>query len=210
MSNFIKQLEWRYATKRMNGQKVPQDKVDSILEAIRLAPSSYGLTPYSVIVIEDKDLLKKAQTAAYMQPQIVEGSHLLVFAAWENITEKQVDDFMQLVAATRGIPVASLADYKRSIWGGVSARSQADNFAWSSKQAYIALGVGLAAAAMEKVDSSPMEGFDPAKMDEALGLKEKGLKSVVLLMLGYRDPATDTLVKAKKVRRAKGDLFIEM
>ena len=208
--DLVKQLNWRYATKRMNGKSVPQEKIDAILESIRLAPSSYGLTPYSVLVISDIELRKKIQAAAYMQPQIVEGSHLLVFAAWDDITEKQVDDFMALTASTRGIPVASLDGYKKMIWGSLSKQSQADRVAWSAKQAYIALGVGLAAAAIAEVDSTPMEGFDPVKLDEVLGLKVKGLKSVVLLMLGYRDAANDNLVAAKKVRRAKGDLFMKM
>jgi len=210
MSTLTKQLEWRYATKRMNGKSVPQEKIDNILEAIRLTPSSYGLTPYSVLVIKDRDFLKKIQPAAYMQPQIVECSHLLVFAAWENVTEKNVDDYMALVSATRGVPVSALADFKKMIWGGASTRSAADNFAWSSRQAYIALGTGLVAAASEEVDSTPMEGFDPAKLDEILGLKAKGLKSVVMLALGYRDTVNDASVGYKKVRRSTKDLFIQM
>ena len=208
--DLIKKLDWRYATKRMSGVEVSKDKLDAILEAIRLAPSSFGLTPYTVLVVKDADLRKKTQAAAYMQPQLVEGSHLLVFAAWDDITEKQVDDFMALIAATRGVPLSSLADYKKAIWGNVSSRSRTDRVAWSARQAYIALGVGLTAAALQGVDATPMEGFDPAKMDEALGLKAKGLTSVVLLMLGYRDDANDPLATAKKVRRAKEDLFIEM
>jgi nitroreductase len=210
MSTLNTQLAWRYATKRMNGKVVPQEKIDSILESIRLAPSSYGLTPYSIFVISDKETLKKIQPTAYMQPQIVEGSHLLVFAAWENVTEKNVDDFMNLVAETRGMPVSALADYKKMIWGGASTRSAEANFNWSARQAYIALGMGLAAAALEEVDSTPMEGFDPAKLDEVLGLKAKGLKSVALLALGYRDEKADTTVNYKKVRRSAKDLFTKI
>ena len=206
--NLIKQLQWRYATKRMNGIEVPEKKVDAILEAIRLAPSSFGLTPYSVVVIKDKALLKKINASACQQPQLLEGSHLIVFAAWDDIAEKQVDEYMALIAATRGVPVAVLADFKRMIWGTMSQRSQADRAVWSVKQAYIALGIGLAAAAIEEVDATPMEGFDPAKLDEILDLPAKGLKSAVLLMLGYRDAASDPSASAKKVRRAKEDLFI--
>ena len=208
--DLVTQLQWRYATKRMNGKEVPEKDLDAILEAIRLAPSSYGLTPYSILVIKDPEIRKKAQAAAYMQPQIVEGSHLLVFAAWDDITEKQVDEYMALVSATRGVPVASLDGFKNMIWGGVSKMSQPDRVDWAMKQAYIALGVGLSAAAAAGVESTPMEGFDSSKLDEALGLKEKGLKSAVLMMLGYRDEANDSLLKMKKVRRAKEDLFIEM
>ncbi len=208
--NLIKQLEWRYATKRMNGQAVPQEKVDKIWEAIHLAPSSFGLTPYKVLVVKDAELRKKVQAAVYMQPQIVEGSHLLVFAVWDDITEKQVDDFIALVAKTRNLAIPSLSGYKDAIWGSVKPRSVADRVTWAAKQAYIALGVGLAAAASESVDATPMEGFDPAKLDEILNLKEKGLKSVVLMMLGYRLEDGDPLVHAKKVRRPKEELFINM
>ena len=208
--NLIKQLNWRYATKKMNGKEVPQEKVDTILEAIRLAPSSFGLTPYTVLVIKDVELRKKIQPAAYMQSQILDGSHLIIFAVWSDITEKQVDDFISLVATTRGIPVSTLADYKNTIWGSVKSRSVADRVVWAAKQAYLALGVGLTAAATEEVDATPMEGFDPAKLDEVLGLQARGLKSVVMMMLGYRDSANDPLSKAKKVRRAKEDLFINL
>jgi len=208
--NLTKQLEWRYATKSMTTTPVPQKKVDTILEAIRLAPSSFGLTPYSIFVITDLETRKKIQAAAYGQPQITQGSHLLVFAAWDNISEKQVDEYVALTAQTRGVPVSALTKFKDMLWGSLSPRPQADKVTWSMKQAYIALGVGLAAAALEEVDSTPMEGFDPSKVDEILGLKEKGLKSAVMLMLGYRDTATDTLVTMKKVRRATKDLFIKI
>ena len=210
MSTLTKQLEWRYATKRMNGKTVPQEKIDNILEAIRLTPSSYGLTPYSVLVIKDIELRKKIQPAAYMQPQIVEGSHLLVFAAWDNVTEKNVDDYMALVSATRGVPVSALADFKKYIMGTVNSLDQAGRANWAARQAYIALGTGLVAAASEEVDSTPMEGFDPAKLDEILGLKAKGLKSVVMLALGYRDTANDASAGYKKVRRSAKDLFIQL
>jgi len=208
MNTLNTQLGWRYATKRMNGKEVPAEKINAILEAIRLAPSSYGLTPYKVLVIKDLELRKKIQPAAWMQPQIVEGSHLLVFAAWDTITEKNVDDYMNLVATTRGMPVTALADFKKYIMGTVNSLDEAGKITWAAKQAYIALGVGLSAAALEEVDSTPMEGFDPAKLDEVLGLKAQGLKSVVMLALGYRDTATDASAGYKKVRRAKEDLFM--
>ena len=208
MSTLTKQLEWRYATKRMNGSVVPEDKLNNILEAIRLAPSSYGLTPYTVFVIKDIETRKKIQPAVYMQPQIVEGSHVLVFAAWDNITEKNVDDYMKLVGETRGMPVTALDGFKQYIMGTVNGLDAAGKVTWAAKQAYIALGVGLVAAAAEEVDSTPMEGFDPAKLDEVLGLKAKGLKSVVILTLGYRDTVADASAGYKKVRRAKDDLFL--
>jgi nitroreductase len=209
--DLIKQLNWRYATKRMmSGQVVPAEKLNQILEAVRLAPNSFGLTPYSVFVISDKELLKKINATACPQPQLLEGSHLLVFAVWENVTESQVDEYMALVAETRGLKVADLAGYKKMIWDNAGPRNPEGNFNWGAKQAYLALGVGLTAAALAEVDATPMEGFDPAKMDEVLGLAAKGLKSVVLMMLGYRDTANDPSAAYKKVRRSSESLFTKI
>ncbi len=208
--DLIKQLNWRYATKRMNGKAVPQKKIDIILEAIQLAPSSFGLTPYTVLVITDMEVRKKIQTAAYMQAQIVEGSHLLVFAAWSDISEKQVDEFIALTAKTRGMPVSALADYKNYIMSSVTPRSPKERSEWGARQAYIALGFGLTAAALEEVDACPMEGFDSAKVDEILGLAAKGLKSTVFMALGYRDEKNDKYATLKKVRRDKKELFVRV
>ncbi|MGG7661408.1 NAD(P)H-dependent oxidoreductase [Dyadobacter sp. BHUBP1] len=211
MSELIKKLNWRYATKRMNGQTVPREKLDNILEAIKLAPSSVGLQPYKVIVVEDKALKDKIfSEAAPRQLQIPDASHLLVFAAWERITAEQVDDFIKLIATTRNVSLESLAGYHSSINGGILSRSEEVNFDWAARQAYIALGHGLVAAATEEVDATPMEGFDSAKLDEILGLREKGLSSVVILTLGYRDAEKDPYVNAKKVRRAHEELFISI
>jgi nitroreductase/dihydropteridine reductase len=208
--SLIQDLNWRYATKRMNGQKVPQEKLDYILEAIRLAPTSYGLQPFSVLVIEDEDLRKKIQPVAYNQPQIFEASHLLIFAAWSDVTDANIATYMADVAATRGIPVESLQGFHNTIAGTVERLTPEQRFTWAAKQAYIALGTGLAAAAEQKVDATPMEGFDALGLDVLLDLQAKGLRSVAILPLGYRDEANDQLANAKKVRRAKEKLFLEM
>lgn len=208
MSELIEKLNWRYATKRMNGQSVPQEKLENILEAIKLAPSSGGLQPYNVVVIENKDLKEKIYQSAAKQPQIPDASHLLVFAAWEKVTTQHVDEYMKLIASTRNVSLESLAGFQSNINGGILSRSEEVNFNWSARQAYIALGHALVAAATEEVDATPMEGFDADKLDEVLGLREKGLRSVVILALGYRDHQKDPLVNAKKVRRAHDELFI--
>ncbi|MDI9320580.1 MAG: nitroreductase family protein [Phycisphaerales bacterium] len=207
--SIISALNWRYATKRMNGEKIPNDKMDSILDAISKAPSSFGLQPYSILVIENKELLSKIKPIAMMQPQITEASALLVFAAWDKLSEKQVDTFMQEIADTRKVTVDSLKELKGHITP-LLKKSDSDNFMWHARQAYIALGVALVAAAEEGIDSTPMEGFDNAQLDELLQLKQKGLRSVVLMALGHRDAANDYLVKLKKVRRVKEKLFIKM
>ncbi|MFD2245706.1 nitroreductase family protein [Pontibacter ruber] len=208
--SLLNHLNWRYATKRMTGEKVPQEKVDYILEATRLSASSMGLQPYTILVVEDTEVRKQIQKVAYNQPQIVEASHLLIFAAWDNVTEEQVDEYMRNIATVRNIPVESLADFKNSLMGSVVSRTQEQKYEWAARQTYIALGTALAAAAEQGVDATPMEGFDPAALDELLNLKEKGLRSVTLLPLGFRHVEADFLANAKKVRRNKEQLFVKV
>ncbi len=208
MSELIEDLNWRYAAKRMNGESIPQEKLSTILEAIKLSPSSAGLQPYKVVVIGDKEIKDRIFKEAAPQPQIPESSHVLVFAAWEKITADHISEYMQLIAKTRDISVESLAKFQESITGGILSRTEEVNFDWAARQAYIALGHALVAAATEHIDATPMEGFNNAKLDEILGLKAKGLKSVVIMTLGYRDQENDALAKAKKVRRPSEELFI--
>lgn len=208
MSELIEDLNWRYAAKRMNGESIPQEKLSTILEAIKLSPSSAGLQPYKVVVIGDKEIKDRIFKEAAPQPQIPESSHLLVFAAWEKITANHISEYMQLIAKTRDISVESLTKFQESITGGILSRTEEVNFDWAARQAYIALGHALVAAATEHIDATPMEGFNNAKLDEILGLKAKGLKSVVIMTLGYRDQENDALAKAKKVRRPSEELFI--
>jgi nitroreductase / dihydropteridine reductase len=207
--NLLEALEWRYASKRMNGKAVPTQKVDAILEAIRLSPSSMGLQPYTILVIEDEKLKEKIRKIAYDQPQIVESSHLLVFAAWDNITPEQINTFIRQTAEVRNIPEETLEDFKNTLLSIASKNTQEQNYNWAARQAYIAFGVGLVAAAAEQVDATPMEGFDNDALDELLQLKEKGLRSVTLLPLGYRDAENDWLANLPKVRRKKEALFIK-
>jgi nitroreductase/dihydropteridine reductase len=203
-------LNWRYATKKYDpSKKVPQPAVDDILEAISLAPSSNGYQPYDVIVVTNPAVREKLKAAAFNQPQITEASHLLVFAAWDNITEKNLGKVFDHMAAVRGAS-ESLAQRRKGAIEGFAAKDKEANFQFAAQQAFIGLGFGLAAAAELKVDSSPMGGFNPAAVDEILGLKEKGLRSVAILALGYRDAANDWLVNLKKVRRPKAEMFIEV
>jgi nitroreductase / dihydropteridine reductase len=205
--DLLQALEWRYASKKMNGEKVPAEKVENILKAIQLAPSSMGLQPYNVLVITNSELKKKIQPIAFNQSQIVDSSHLLVFAAWESVTAEQVEEYINLTATTRNIPAESLASFKETLLN-IAKKPQEVNFTWTARQAYIAFGTAIAAAAVEGVDATPMEGFNNQQLDELLGLKEKGLRSVTLLPLGYRDVTNDWLAPLPKVRREKNKLFI--
>lgn len=205
--SIITALHWRYATKRMNGAKVPKTKMDIILDAISLAPTSFGLQPYSVLVIENEALLEKIKPIAMMQPQITEASALIIFAVWDKLTSNQINTYINRIAAERNVTIDSLKQFKELMEAQLN-NSDSDNFIWNSKQAYIALGFALVAAATEEIDSTPMEGFDKNLLDDLLNLKEKGLRSSVIMTLGYRDTKNDYLANLKKVRREKEKLFI--
>ena len=207
--SLIQALNWRYATKKMNGKAVPQDKVDAIIEAARLAPTSSGLQPYKVIVITNPELKQQLLPHTFNQQQIVDASHVLVFAAWDNYTEERINEVFDRNNSERGLPADTAADYKNMILSTYPPRPAEVNFQHTARQAYIGFGVAIAEAALQQVDATPMEGFDNAKYDEILGLTEKGLKSVTVLPLGYRDEAGDWLVNLKKVRQATSDFVIE-
>ncbi len=202
-------LNWRYATKKMNGNAVPQDKVDQILEAARLAPSSSGLQPFKVIAVTDPEVKAALLPHAYNQSQIVDASHVLVFAAWDNYTAEKIDEVFERTNAERGVPAEATAAYVTTLKSMYLNRPANENFEHAARQAYIAFGMAIAEAALLKVDATPMEGFDSAKVDEVLGLKAKNLKSVTILPLGYRDEANDWLVGLKKVRQAKEEFIIK-
>ncbi|MGY0037326.1 nitroreductase family protein [Pedobacter sp. NJ-S-72] len=199
----LEALNWRYATKKMNGQVVPQDKLDYILEASRLAPSSSGLQPYRVFVISNKELLEKIKPIAYNQSQITDASHLLVFAAWDGYSLEKIEDIFGKIITERGLPADAMDDYKKILWGLYEPLGQEWHANHAARQAYISFGLAIGAAAEQRVDATPIEGFLPPALDELLGLKELGLKSAVILALGYRDEANDWLVNMKKVRTPK-------
>ncbi len=204
--NVIQNLKWRYATKAMNGQAVPQEKVDYILEAIQLTASSSGLQPYEVLVITDPEVKQKLRAVAWDQSQVTDASHVLVFAAWDQYTEERINKVFERSNKERGLPNSATDAYRTRLIGMMGAKSAEENFHHAAKQAYIALGSALVAAAEQKVDSTPMEGFDNAAVDEILGLAEKGLRSVIVLPLGYRDETKDWLVNMRKVRTPKEEL----
>jgi len=207
--SLIDALKWRYATKKMNGEKVPQAKVDQILEAARLAPTSSGLQPFKVIVVTNPELKAKIQAVAFGQPQIVDSSHLLIFAAWENYTEENIRSVFSRTNHERGLPDEAPSDYEIQLTANYTVRTEEINFNHAARQAYIGFGMAIAEAALLKVDATPMEGFNPEQLDELLGLKQRGLRSVTLLPLGYRNETEDWLVNLKKVRTPLNEFVIE-
>jgi len=206
----IDKLKWRYAAKAMNGQTVPQEKIDAVLEAARLAPTSSGLQPFEILVITNPEIKERIKAIAWNQSVVTDCSHLLVFAAWDTYTEERINNMFDLTNEVRGFKNEGWENYRQKLLAAYPPRPAEENFIHAAKQAYIAFGLAIAAAAFEGVDSTPMEGFDPAALDEILNLKEKGLKSVLLLPLGYRDAAKDWLVNLKKVRKSKENFVTEL
>ncbi len=208
--SFIQKLNERYATKAMNGNVVPQEKIDNILEAIRLAPTSSGLQPFEVFVITNPDVKAKIREIAWNQPQVTDCSHLLVFAAWDNYTADRINHMFDLTNEIRGFKNEGWENYRQQLLEGYPKREASKNFEHAARQTYIALMAGLAQAAFEGVDSTPMEGFSPDALDEILGLKEKNLRSTVILPVGYRDEQKDWLVKLVKVRKPMDQLVTQV
>jgi len=203
-------LNWRYATKKMDTSKaVPQDKVDAIVEAIRMAPTSSGTQPFELFVVTNADIRDQITEAAGGQAQITDGSHLLVFAAWDNYTAERIDNVVDLNVSARG-DLPMLHTYYDNLKSNYLPREAEVNYAHAARQAYIALGIALIAAAEQEVDSTPMEGFDPDAVDKILGLKTRGLRSVVLLPLGYRDEGSDWLLPMGKVRKSRDTIVTEV
>ncbi|MCK8465388.1 NAD(P)H-dependent oxidoreductase [Aliiroseovarius sp. S1339] len=204
----LDKLNWRYATKKMDPSKVvPDEKLDQILEAIRLAPTSSGTQPFEVFVVTNPEKCAEIQKVAWDQTQITDGSHLLVFAAWDNYTADRIDAVLDQMEDERGGENPLLSRYYDKLKASYLPRDDRDNYEHAARQAYIALGFALVAAAELEVDCTPMEGFDPDKVDKILDLKSRGLRSVVLLPLGYRDESGDWLLPLKKVRKPEDKLM---
>lgn len=207
--SFIKDLNWRYATKAMNGLKVDDTKIDAILEATILAPTSSGLQPFEVLVIKNTELKEQIRPIANNQSVVTDCSHLLVFAAWEDYTEERINAAFEVSHAIRGFN-QDWDNYRKRLLELYVGRDPKENFEHAARQAYIGFSFAIAAAAIERVDSTPIEGFSPEKLDELLSLKDRGLKSVLLLPLGYRDEKKDWLVDLKKVRKPEEDFIVEL
>ena len=200
-------LNWRYATKRMTGEKLEDETVNKIIEAARLAPTSAGLQPVHLFVISNPEVKAQIQPIAFGQPQIVESSHLIVFTSWATIPDQKIDDVYEFTNAQRGVSNDKTADTVAGLKQLFSTFSEEEQYHHTAKQAHIAFGMAIGAAAELSVDATPMEGFNKEGIDEFLNLKEKGLRSVVLLALGKRQEEGDWLLPLKKVRQPK-EVFI--
>ena len=210
MSTFIEHQNWRYATKKFDASKKISDKDLNILkEAIRLSSSSYGLQPYKVIIVENSELRAQLQPAAWGQSQIVDASHLIIFANETALGDDAIDDFLKNISETRNTPIEALSGYGDFMKSKISTLPSEEKNIWTAKQTYLALGNLLNAAAELKIDATPMEGFVPAQVNEILGLDKLGLNATLIATLGYRHEE-DATQHNKKVRKSHEDLFITL
>lgn len=208
--SLIEDLKWRHAVKAYDPEKkVSQEDIDKIVEAARLAPTSSGLQPFKVLVVENQALKEELAKGALNPECMRECSHVLIFAAWDRYTAERIDQVYDYTTDERDLPrgrFGSYTDKLKSIYLNEAAER---NFAHTARQTYIALGLALAQAAELRVDSTPAEGFDNQIVDNVLELEKLGLKSVSLMYIGVADSSRDWISTMKKVRVAKEDFVVE-
>jgi nitroreductase len=210
MSNFLENQNWRYATKKFDAtKKISKADLDFLKEAIKLSASSYGLQLYKVIIVENTELRAQLQPAAWGQSQIVEASHLIVFANYTKVEDKHIDEYLENASQIREIPLEALSGYGDFMKGSLKSKTPEELNIWTQKQTYLALGNLLNAAAELKIDATPMEGFVPAQFNEILGLDKLNLNAAVIATVGYRSEE-DATQFYKKVRKSDEDLFIPL
>jgi len=208
MNTFLDNQNWRYATKKFDAtKKISTEDLSTLKEAIRLSSSSYGLQPYQIIIVENPEVREKILAASYGQRQVVDASHLIVFANEINFSEEGINKFSKNMSETRGISIESIQGYVNVMKSNITGLPEEMRNIWTAKQTYLALGNLLNAAAELKIDVTPMEGFNPAQVNEILGLDKLGLNASLMATVGYRSEEDDTQ-HYKKVRKSNEELFI--
>jgi nitroreductase len=207
----LEQLNWRYATKQFDpARKIPAAEWAALEEAIRLAPSSLGVQPWVFVVVNDPEVRKQLRDASWGQPQITDASHMVVFAAKKDVTEADVDHYMQRIADVRGASLSDLAGFRGMVAAGVlEGKDTAGRALWTSRQAYIPIGVLLTSAALMGLDACPMEGINPAEYDRILGLDAKGITALAVVTVGYRS-AEDKYAALPKVRFPAAEVLVHV
>ena len=209
MQTIIEDLNWRYATKKYDTtKKIPQDQIDILMEALRLSPSSYGLLPFKILMIESAEIREKLKPHSWNQSQITDASHLLVFCSLKEMTDVYIDQHTELVEMTRSLEKGQLQGFANFVKVKVNEKSVVDQSEWNARQSYIALGILMQSCAALRIDATPMEGFEPEKYNEILGLNDKNLDATLVCALGYRSEE-DTNQHLKKVRKPMTD-FLEI
>jgi len=208
--NTIENLKWRSATKKFDPSKSVSDAdLEILIEAANLAPTSFGIQPFQLVVVKNKELQSDLVEISYGQTQVADASHVLVMAIETEIGQEQVDNYFDRMAEVRNMEPEALAGYKEMMSGYMTTMDDSIKPGWAAKQAYIALGTLMTAAAELKIDACPMEGFDAVKFQSKLGLASKRLMPVVILPIGYR-AEDDELANAPKVRKKRSDFVVEV
>lgn len=210
LTGFIEALQWRYATKKFDPtKKVPESTVALLLEATRLAPSSFGLQPWKFLVVTNQSVRSELKSHSWNQPQVTDCSHLIVLCTRIVVDRAYIERFVGELARERGVPVEKLAGYQQMMIDSLPMMTGERGAAWKTAQTYIALGTLLSACAVARIDACPMEGFDRSKYDSLLKLPEQGLQSCVVCPIGYR-AADDSYATAKKVRFATNEVVASL
>lgn len=209
-TGLIESLNWRYAVKAFDTeQKISEDDLNTLFEVVRMAPTAYGQQPFKVLNIENQEIRNQLKAASYGQEKVANASHLLVFAVDTTLGDKTVDEYLQLASKARNIPVSSMEGFGKVVKATYQQLGEEGRIHWAAKQAYLAMGFLLSAAAQMHIDACPMEGIDPQKYEQILGLKEKGLKAVVAVTLGFRSNE-DSVQYLVKVRKPMTDMVEEI
>jgi nitroreductase len=209
-TNYIKALKQRYACKKFDSsKKVDSETINRLLDGLNLTASSFGLQPFKFVVIENKEIQESLVAHSWNQRQVADCSHLFVLAIRTDLNEEMVEEYIQEISSTRGIPVENLGDYKNMMTGFLNSSTQEQRELWALKQTYICLGNLLSQCAIEEIDSCPMEGFIPAEYDKILGFEKLKLKSTLVIPVGYKSE-DDAYASLPKVRRPLSSMVVEI
>jgi nitroreductase len=209
-SNTIEKLQWRYATKKFDASKtLSEGKLTILKESFNLTATSYGLQPLKLVVVNNPDIKAQLMQITFNQPQIRDASHILVLCIEKNINAGFIVDHFKRVEGERKTSRVILEPFENALISNFSKKEASEIRQWMANQLYLTLGALLTVCALENIDACPIEGFEPEKYDELLGLDQKGLESVIVLPVGYRDES-DFFINLKKVRRGVEELVIEI
>lgn len=208
--NSLDHLQWRYAVKKFDTNRLLSEvQINILKEAFNLTATSYGLQPVKMVVVHNKKLQEQLVEYSWNQQQVAQASHVLVLCIQKNMSSKDVENYFSLIKKIRNTPDEILNPFKEFLKNDINTKSEFDLNSWMKNQAYIALGNLMTVAAIESIDSCPMEGFVPDKYDEVLNLNKHNLKSVLVLPVGFR--AEDDYMKdLKKIRKNTNDVVIEI
>lgn len=207
----VEQLKWRYATKQFDPtRKISAEDWATLEQSLMLTPSSFGLQPWKIVVVNDPETRRRLLPVSYGQRQVVDASHVVVFAIKKHITEREIDHYIDLIAEVRSVPRESLNNFRDVLIGGIiNGMDDSARQAWAARQAYIGLGNFLSSAALMGIDACPMEGFLPNEFDQILDLRAQDLHAVVMVAAGYR-AQQDKYAGLKKVRLPKEQVLMEI